>query len=330
MSTTNRIYFNEIDIVKGIAMLTVIWHHSMIVYPINLQALPWCMHAMAINHTYCLIVFFLVSGYLFAFSSNSSFTHTLNSKVKRLLIPYLCFEGINMAVKMMAPALVNTKVDSLGSYLSKMVLYGGELWFVYTLFIIFLIWPIFLQRMKRPQAVYIVLALAMLDHFLPTNLLGGMLMLHEVVYYSIWFVIGWLIRDMNRELLRRRDYLMIISVLFVCLCVVFVQRVRLPFVDAYVKGAIGCGFVWMIAFQMAKFHWLARPLGFVGKYSLSYYWLNGFALVPARYVVVNVLRVEPTPAIAICIWCICVLLITMAVLVIRRIPVIRTAIGVVS
>ena len=61
MSTTKRFYFSEIDIVKGIAMLTVIWHHSMIVYPINLQALPWCMHAMAINHTYYLIVFFLVS-----------------------------------------------------------------------------------------------------------------------------------------------------------------------------------------------------------------------------------------------------------------------------
>ena len=324
---TSRGRFKEIDIVKGIAMLTVIWHHSMIVYPINLQALPWCMHAMAVNHTYYLIVFFVVSGYLFAFSSNPSPTHTLNSKVKRLLIPYLSFEVINMAVKMMAPGLVNTKVEGIGSYISKMVLYGGELWFVYTLFLIFLIWPIILQWIKRPQAVYIVLALVLLDQFLPTNLFGGMFMLNEVVYYSIWFVAGWLIRDMNRELLGRRDYLFVFSVLFVCLCVIFVMTVRLPMVDAYVKGAIGCGFVWMASYQMANHHWLARPLGFVGKYSLSYYWLNGFALVPARYLVVNVLKVEATPGIAICIWCICVALITVAVLVIRRIPVVKTAVG---
>ena len=133
-----------------------------------------------------------------------------------------------MAVKMMAPGLVNTKVEGIGSYISKMVLYGGELWFVYTLFLIFLIWPIILQWIKRPQAVYIVLALVLLDQFLPTNLFGGMFMLNEVVYYSIWFVAGWLIRDMNRELLGRRDYLFVFSVLFVCLCVIFVMTVRLP------------------------------------------------------------------------------------------------------
>ena len=329
MSPANRIYFNEINIVKGIAMLTVIWHHSMIVFPINLQVLPWCKHAMAINHTYYLIVFFLVSGYLFAFSSNSSYTHTLNSKVKRLLIPYLSFETINMAVKMMAPSFVNTKVEGIGSYVSKMVLYGGELWFVYTLFLLFLIWPVVLQRVKRSWAGYLIIGLILLDQFLPKNCLEGAFMLNETVYYSIWFVAGWLIRDFNRESLERRDYLIIVSALFLYLCVVFVLDVHLPYVDAYVKGAIGCGFVWMSASQITKCHWLARPFGFVGKYSLSYYWLNGFALVPARYLVVNVLGIEATPAIAVSIWCICVLLITMAVLVIRRIPVIKTAVGIV-
>ena len=329
MGEGKRLYFNEINIVKGIAMLTVIWHHSMIVYPINLQALPWCRHAMAINHTYYLIVFFLISGYLFAFSSDASPSHTLHSKVKRLLIPYLSFGAINMTVKMMAPTLVNTKVEGLGSYISKMVFYGGELWFVYTLFILFLIWSLVLQWVKRPQAGYIVIALAVIDQLLPANFLGGIFMLHEVVYYSIWFVAGWLLKDLNRDLLGRRDYFLIASVLFMFLCVIFVLDIRLPFIDAYVKGAIGCWFVWMLSFQISNLHWLARPFSFIGKYSLSYYWMNGFALVPARYLVVNVLRIEPTPAIAICIWCICVAVITIAVLAVRRIPVLKTAVGIV-
>lgn len=329
MGEGKRLYFNEINIVKGIAMLTVIWHHSMIVYPINLQVLPWCKHAMAINHTYYLIVFFLISGYLFAFSSDASPSHTLHSKVKRLLIPYLSFEAINMAMKMMAPTLVNTKVEGFVSYISKMVFYGGELWFVYTLFILFLIWSVVLQWVKRPQAGYIVIALAIVDQLLPANFLGGVFMLHEVVYYSIWFVAGWLLKDLNRDLLGRRDYFLIAFVLFVFLCVIFVLDIRLPFIDAYMKGTIGCWFVWMLSFQISKLYWLACPFSFIGKYSLSYYWLNGFALVPARYVVVNVLRIEQTPAIAICIWCICVALITIAVMVVRRIPVLKTAVGIV-
>lgn len=40
METSNPKYFGEIDVVKGIAILTVIWHHSMIKYPINMLDLP--------------------------------------------------------------------------------------------------------------------------------------------------------------------------------------------------------------------------------------------------------------------------------------------------
>lgn len=47
-----KIHFDEVDICKGIAMLTVLWHHSFIKYPINLLDIPWCNHAMTINGTY--------------------------------------------------------------------------------------------------------------------------------------------------------------------------------------------------------------------------------------------------------------------------------------
>lgn len=328
MERGKRVYFDEINIVKGIAMLTVIWHHSMIVYPVNLQALPWCQHAIAINHTYCLVVFFLVSGYLFAHSSNLSFFHTLSSKASRLLIPYLGFGAVNLAVKVLAPTLVNTKVESVGTYVWNMIFFGGELWFIYTLFLIFLIWSLFLQWLKRKQVVCLLVAVILLDQFLPEDIWSGLFMLHVVIYYSIWFLAGWLMKDVPREILCRGDFLFIVSIIFVCLCIIFVQSVRLPYVDMYVKGSVGCLFVWMLSFQITRYHILARPLGFIGRYSLAYYWLNGFVLVPARIVVVNVLQVQFTPLIAFSIWCICVTLITMAVLVVRQIPVVRNVIGI--
>ena len=52
MGEGKRLYFNEINIVKGIAMLTVIWHHSMIVYPINLQALTFTLQNVKVNTEY--------------------------------------------------------------------------------------------------------------------------------------------------------------------------------------------------------------------------------------------------------------------------------------
>jgi fucose 4-O-acetylase-like acetyltransferase len=61
-----KIHFDEIDIVKGIAILFVMWHHSFIQYPIYMLDIPWVKYAVAIHPTFYLTVFFLVSGYLFA------------------------------------------------------------------------------------------------------------------------------------------------------------------------------------------------------------------------------------------------------------------------
>ena len=116
--------FNEIDIVKGIAMLTVLWHHSFILYPIYMLDIPWCQHAMAINGTFFMNVFFLVSGYLFAFSRKRSFVENLKGKAKRLLVPYLSFSAATLGMKIIAPSLVNRKVETIGSYIDKLLLGG--------------------------------------------------------------------------------------------------------------------------------------------------------------------------------------------------------------
>lgn len=60
-NTNNMERFNEIDIVKGIAMLTVLWHHSFILYPIYMLDIPWCQHAMDINGTFFIIAPSLVN-----------------------------------------------------------------------------------------------------------------------------------------------------------------------------------------------------------------------------------------------------------------------------
>lgn len=117
--------FNEIDIVKGIAMLTVLWHHSFILYPIYMLDIPWCQHAMDINGTFFMNVFFLVSGYLFAFSKKRSYVNSLKGKLKRLLVPYLSFSAATLGMKIIAPSLVNRKVESIGSYIDKLLLGGG-------------------------------------------------------------------------------------------------------------------------------------------------------------------------------------------------------------
>ena len=75
-----KLHFDEIDIVKGIAILFVLWHHSFIKFPIYMLDIPWCKYAMAIHGTFYLNVFFLVSGYLFAHSKPRTFTENFKKK----------------------------------------------------------------------------------------------------------------------------------------------------------------------------------------------------------------------------------------------------------
>ena len=91
-------HFYEIDVVKGIAILFVLWHHSFILYPINMLDIPWCQYAMAIHGTFYLNVFFLISGYLYANSTQRSFLDNFKKKASRLLIPYFSYAVINLIV----------------------------------------------------------------------------------------------------------------------------------------------------------------------------------------------------------------------------------------
>lgn len=86
-------------------------------------------------------------------------------------------------------------------------------------------------------------------------------------------------------------------------------------------------FIWALSFQLLNAKRIAHALSFWGKYSLSFYWLNGFALVPARMIVVKMLHVESTPVIAISIFLMCVVSEVIVIKIIKKIPYVRTVVG---
>lgn len=58
-------YYEEIDILKGIAIMLVIIGHAIILFPINLHEVNWCnsiFEFVSISH---LALFFIVSRILF-------------------------------------------------------------------------------------------------------------------------------------------------------------------------------------------------------------------------------------------------------------------------
>ena len=320
-----KIHFDEIDIVKGIAILFVMWHHSFIQYPIYMLDIPWVKYAVAIHSTFYLTVFFLVSGYLFANSRPRSFVENFKKKASRLLIPYVSIAVINLGVKMAFPSLVNAQVGGMGEYIWHFFFEGGELWFVYTLFCIFLVWPPFLQKIGKKIILALILLLAVTSVIVPY---GEFLLYHHFIYYSAFFLGGYLLKDIDRKILNDNRNFCLSALLFAVFCVIFVQVELIPYIWHIVLAVIGCWFVWTLSFKILKVTPLNKALSFCGKYSLAYYWMNSFAYVIARTLIVSVLHIESTPVIAISIFLFCVVTQTIAILIIRRIPYLRAMVGI--
>lgn len=319
-------HFDEIDIVKGIAILFVMWHHSFIQHPIYMLDIPWVKYAVAIHSPFYLNVFFLVSGYLFANSKPRSFVENFKKKVSRLLIPYTSIAIINLVVKLMFPSLVNEKVGDIGEYLWHFIFEGGELWFVYTLFLIFLVWPPFIQKIRKEIIlVLIILLLVFASIVVPY---GEFLLYSHFLIYSCFFLSGYLLKNIDRSFLKNNRNFCISALLFIVLGVIFVQTEFIPYVWPFVLAVIGCWFVWSLSFKLLMLKPADKVLSFCGKYSLAYYWLNSFAYVIARTLIVTVLHIESTPVIAISIFLFCVITQTIAILIIRKIPYIRAMIGI--
>lgn len=208
-----------------------------------------------------------------------------------------------------------------------MIFKGGELWFVYVLFIIFLIWPPVLHRLNKKALVGVIVLLLIVSNVIPENFMDGIFLYPRVISYSVYFIVGYLMMGMNRDILKSNSNFVISAFLFALFCCVLVRTISVPFIWQYVLAFIGCWFVWALSFQLTKVKKLKNALSFCGKYSLSFYWFNGFALVPARMIVVKNLHVECTPVIAISIFLICVISEVIAINVIKRIPYVRALVG---
>lgn len=140
----------RIDWLRAFAIITVVIGHSIILYSADWQIyqttqssslLKYINYAKTVINIYQMPLFFSISGYLFALQKEQPFSHFLRKKLKRLIIPFfvigLCYM---IPVKLLVgyPPYEGKKLtDVVISFLNGSD--TGHLWFLPTLFLIFLI-----------------------------------------------------------------------------------------------------------------------------------------------------------------------------------------------
>lgn len=188
--------FNEISIMRVMAMTMIVAFHSLCFYngrwvKVNAIDIPVWHKISCFLDVIDLNMFVFISGYLYGYLYiyRNKYQHpseVIRIKAKRLLIPYL-FWGIPMAI--VWPW--NTWVK---------LLYGiGHLWFLLMLFGVFTLTVIFqllnAQRVKFTSIVGIsLIVMGFISGFLFSKYIyaGDFLCINKILYYFPAFMIGYL------------------------------------------------------------------------------------------------------------------------------------------
>ena len=290
----------SLDLGKGLAILFVYLGHSILYHPIKMGDLyPWCHTLTNFILSFNMPVFFIISGYLFSKSKKSTI-ELYKGKMLRILIPYLTTMLVLICVKLVLPASVSYN-SAAGGGVKPLIInglcYGGDRWFVYTLFFIFLLLiPIrnYLKNKWLDIALIVVLIVVYFLDFLPT-----IFAIDKVFHFMVFFIVGFMLDEYYPAIKAwSLKHWWIIYPVFIVANLVFVESLcKTPFVFRFVFRFIlpftGSLAVMTMAFQLEKViekSRVAQYIEYCGKYSLQFY-LFTFCYPIIRIVIVSVLHV---------------------------------------
>ena len=287
----------SLDLGKGLAILFVYFGHSILYHPIQLARIyPWCHTLSTFILSFNMPMFFLISGYLFS-KTRKNAAELYKGKSMRILMPYIFTMLILVCIKLLLPASMsyNSAVDGgAKSLIINALLYGGDRWFVYTLYIIFLLLIPFRNFLKNKwldvALIAVLIGIYFLD-FMPT-----IFALHKVFYFMIFFVAGYALSEYYLAIKAwALKWWWLIYMVFVVANIVFVEKLfHVPFVFRFMLPFTGTLAVMTMAFQLEKVikrSKIAQYVEYCGKYSLQFY-LFTFCYPVIRTVIVSVLHIS--------------------------------------
>lgn len=147
----------EIDILRGIAAISLIIAHSIISTPVDLSQVMWCNQLNKIIAVYDMPLFFLVAGFVFQCVDYRTY---MIRRLKRIGVPYIFF-GLSSVILHIIGGRFLAGGESLLYGLKRLLLYGGHFWFLYTMLIIYAVYP-FIYKMCKNKTIHVAIFIVLL------------------------------------------------------------------------------------------------------------------------------------------------------------------------
>lgn len=189
---------NWLLILQAWAMLWVVIGHA----SLNKDIRPeWDTSLVKIAYTFHMQLFVLVSGYLFRLTRLNNpekwtYGKVVKDKLLRLGVPGIFFSLVALVLKSIFPGEMNRQVGlTLGgvlyTYLYPCENAFQEIWFVYVLIWMFLLYPVWKFALKTVYSRVITLVVVLALSFI--HIKTEILCVDRALGYAIWFYLGLLL-----------------------------------------------------------------------------------------------------------------------------------------
>lgn len=303
MSETAKKRLGFISFIQFVGVLCVIFGHSMndIAVPDGLREVKYWVY------TFHMPLFFLVSGYLFAytggFEHKGGYWGTLKSKVSRLLIPYVIWNLGFLFPKMLMAPYISESVELTPEFFVTMALYPrysilGHTWFLFALFEMFVI-AILLERWRKNRILWIpvtcVLAIVFCfqekELFLAVNDL-----MKDVVFFWIGMLLGTVNIDKLKEVANNSNLMLWVLGIIIGTTVVWAFNHTIYYSSIPFNSLVlGISVIVLIGILQIKYNMGGSIITFVSRNSFAIYIMHWPILMVLRLVFYQKMHLAPIP-----------------------------------
>ena len=281
--------YKELDLMKGIGIILVYLGHVF-----NLYGLKWNVLFIFLYRTtysFHMPLFFFISGLLSNTDKEISLEKFYKGKIKRLLVPYLFINFIDFIPRTLFPQFVNSEFGGV----KEVLVYGTKIsWFVYTLFIIFMIFPFLDKYILKKDKYYLFGLLLIILNYLKIFENIEIFSLNKVVSYLMFFYMGYIIKPFYKEKIKRgigskNLIFFIISIVFLSFSYKYFY---LNYFNTIIFAILGTLFVLNISLRLKENNVIYGFFRFLGINSLTFYLIEGFIMVVYRVILLRIIPIE--------------------------------------
>lgn len=295
----NTDYFNEIDYMKGIAIILVFIGHA--ATPSFLPRPYVYEFIVQFIYMFHMPVFFFISGFLslklLNINLKTQYLPFIKKKIYRLGLPFLTISIITNALIIILKELTNSPVGIKGiaEMIKVILLYPengimGALWFLYTLLFINILAPLIL---KLPIKFTLIISI-ILNIFFPKSI--SFLALNRVAFFLVFFLLGIIFRKFYSQLkaLFEKSYFLIIS-LFIIGITTYIYTGNIAINNyllnllIFASGFFGIILVYNLAKQINSSN---NMLKIIGQHSIDIYIFSWFFQIASMILISTILKIE--------------------------------------